>query len=390
MTQPRGKRIAILSSDAYSLSNFRGPLMRAMVARGATVWALAPNHDAASRARIASFGAEAVDVSLERTGMDLLRDGRDLLALRRVLERIQPDTMLSYFMKPVLYGSLAARMAGVPHRFALIAGLGYTFSEEKGAQGMRRRLLRGLVSTALRRALRSCETVFFQNEEDRTLFIDRGLVGRANTHRLPGTGVALDRYEVTPPPVSPISFLMMARLLREKGAGEYAEAAKIVRARYPDTVFRLLGDVDPNPNSFTEVEIRAWVDEGVLEWPGHIDDVRPWIARSSVYVLPSYYREGVPRSSQEAMAMARPVITTDHVGCRETVEHGVTGLLVPIRDPAALADAMMQFVEDPSRIAVMGRAGRHLAETRFDADAINAEMLEVMGIGRRSTTKGDA
>jgi glycosyltransferase involved in cell wall biosynthesis len=172
----------------------------------------------------------------------------------------------------------------------------------------------------------------------------------------------------------------MARLLREKGICEYAEAARIVRREVPHARFLLLGGLDPNPSGLTQNEVENWVSEGVLEWVGHVDDVRPWITSTSVYVLPSYYREGVPRSTQEAMAMARPVITTDLPGCRDTVLDGTSGFLVAPRDAAALATTMMRFVTNPELIKRMGAASRRLAEERFDIHSINRGLLAAMSI----------
>jgi glycosyltransferase involved in cell wall biosynthesis len=171
-------------------------------------------------------------------------------------------------------------------------------------------------------------------------------------------------------------------LLREKGIVEFAQAAQRIKQRYPNTRFLLLGGLDTNPGALREHEVRSWADAGFLEWHGHVPDVRPYFAQTSVYVLPSY-REGVPRSTQEAMAMARPVITTDAPGCRETVVQGVNGFLVPPRDVDALVAAMERFILQPELILSMGQASRKLAEERFDVHKINQRILEVIGIKPR-------
>ena len=194
-----------------------------------------------------------------------------------------------------------------------------------------------------------------------------------------GTGVDLSEWTPAPPVMEPVTFVLAARLLREKGIAEYAEAARQVKARHPHARFVLLGDLDPNPGGLSRTEVDAWVTEGVLEWPGHVD-VKPWLAQASVYVLPSYYREGVPRSTQEAMAMGRPVITTDAPGCRETVIHGENGFLVPVRDAATLAERMLHFIEQPALVRTMGMRSRQLAEERFNVTDINARLLVVLGI----------
>lgn len=372
--------LALISNQAYSLLNFRAPLMRAMVLRGVRVLALTPDYDDTSRAAVRALGAEPIDIWLDRTGMRPARDLVDMLRLVRTLRRLKPDATFAYFIKPVIYGSLAAWLAGVPRRYALVAGLGYVFTEDGAPPGWKRRLMQRIVSILYRAAFRTCDRVFFQNDEDAHHFIANGSLPAEKVVRVNGTGVDLAQYAPVPPVFRPITFLLMARLLREKGICEFADAARQVRVRHPDTRFILLGGLDPNPGGLAQDEIEAWVREGILEWPGPVEDVRLWIAQASVYVLPSYYREGVPRSTQEAMAMARPIITTNSVGCRETVEEGVNGFLVPVRDPKALSEAMLRFIEKPALIESMGRESRWLAEQRFDVHKINAVMLAAMGI----------
>jgi glycosyltransferase involved in cell wall biosynthesis len=370
--------IAIITNNAYSLANFRGPLIKAMVARGFHVYALAPDFDEKTRARASALGAEAVDFSLERASLRPLRDLCDAVRLSFLLRRLKPDIVLSYFIKPVIYGTLAAWAAGVHRRFALVPGLGYVFASDVG--GLRRRLLQTVVSRLYALAFARCQRVFFQNGDDVAHFVEAGLIRREKVVRLNGTGVDLRQFTPAPPVLEPVRFLLMARLLREKGIAEFVEAGRIVRRTHPEAEFVLLGGFDPNPGGLPEEEVRGWADEGAVRWLGHVDDVAPEIRASSVYVLPSYYREGVPRSTQEAMAMGRPVITTDWIGCRETVENGVNGFLVPTRDVPALANAMLRFLADPSLIETMGRESRRLAERRFDVDKINAEMLGTIGI----------
>lgn len=374
------RRLAIISNQAFSLVNFRGYLIRELVAAGVEVYALAPDYDDRFRGEVRSLGAVPVDFSLARTGMNPLRDGLDLLRLTNLLRRIRPDATLGYFIKPVIYGTIAAWLAGVPRRYALIEGLGYVFTESGAKESWRRVVLCWIVSALYRAALKRAERVFFLNDDDISEFVEKGIVDQDKTVKLGGIGVDLDEWRPLPPSMQPLTFLLAARLLREKGIVEYAEAARRVKRRYPNVRFVLLGGLDPNPGGLTQSEVEGWVREGLLEWPGHVD-VRPWLAQTSVYVLPSY-REGVPRSTQEAMAMGRPVITTDAPGCRETVEHGRNGFLVPVRDPRALAEAMLRFIEQPELIESMGRESRRMAEERFDVYKVNAVMLQAMGIER--------
>lgn len=373
------RRLAIVSNQAFSLINFRGPLLRDLVAAGVEVHALAPDYDEKIRNQVESLGAIPVDYTLSRAGMNPLRDSVDLFRLWRVLRRIRPDAALGYFIKPVIYGTLAAWLAGVPRRFALIAGLGYAFTPSGDQESKRQKVLRFGVSKLYRIALGRVNIVFFQNNDDKQLFIELGLVRAEKTARVNGTGVDLCEWAPHPLVVTPPTFLLAARLLREKGIVEYAEAARKVKQLHPEARFILLGGLDPNPGALRQNEIEQWVHEGLLEWPGHVD-VKPWLTETSVYVLPSYYREGVPRSTQEAMAMGRPVITTDAPGCRETVEDGRNGFLVPVRDSEALAQAMLRFIEQPQLIETMGAESRRLAEERFDVHKINAKILKTLGV----------
>ncbi len=372
-------RLALISSQAFSLGNFRGPLIRDLVRAGVAVYALAPDYDPTQRAVVRALGAVPVDFSLSRTGMNPLRDGFDMLRLAMTLRRLRVDASLGYFIKPVIYGTLAAWLAGIPHRFALIAGLGFVFTPSGARLSRKRRMLRKGVEGLYRLALGRVERVIFQNDNDLAEFVEGGLVSRGQAVCVRGTGVDLAEWPWVRPVVEPVTFLLAARLLREKGIVEYATAARRVKARHPQARFVLLGGLDPNPGGLTRTEVEAWVADALLEWPGHVE-VKPWLAQTSVYVLPSYYREGVPRSTQEALAMGRPVITTDAPGCRETVVDGENGFLVPVRDVDALAERMIRFIEQPGLIETMGRRSRRLAEERFDVRRINARILEILGI----------
>jgi glycosyltransferase involved in cell wall biosynthesis len=365
----KARSCVIVSSQAFSLINFRGSVIRCMVEAGMKVYALAPDYDKELSQLVVDLGAYPVKFSLSRTGINPIRDGLDTLRLALLLRRLRPDVTLGYFIKPVIFGTLAAWLAGVPRRVAMIEGLGYVFTSTGGPEPLKRKLLRGLVSRLYRFALARAQQVVFLNQDDINEFVDAGLVQDCKVFKLGGIGVDLTEWSLTQPVMKPITFLLIARLLREKGILEYVGAAEIVKARYPAVRFVLLGGLDPNPGSLSKAEVEVWVAEGLLEWPGHVT-VKPWLAHASVFVLPSY-REGVPRSTQEAMAMGRPIITTNAPGCRETVDDGINGFLVPVRDVPALAAAMLRFIENPALITAMGLQSRRLAEERFDVAKIN-------------------
>ncbi|MDC0078265.1 glycosyltransferase family 4 protein [Deltaproteobacteria bacterium] len=370
--------IAIISNQAFSLINFRGPLIKALVAEGTLVYALAPDYSDDLRLEVKLLGAEPIDYNFARTGMNPVMDCFNMFRLAILLRRLRPDVTFSYFIKPVIFGTLAAWLALVPYRVSLIAGLGYVFTDSSEGWSRKRLLLRAGVSWLYQLALGRAQRVVFQNEDDINEFVQAGLVAATKVIHISGTGVDLNQWTASPPCTQPITFLLAARLLLEKGIGQYADAARQIKAQYPEVRFVLLGGLDPNPGSLQNAEVQAWVEEGLLEWPGHVP-VQPWLMQTSVYVLPSY-REGLPRSTQEAMAMGRAVITTDAPGCRETVDDGVNGFLVSVRDVNALVAAMLRFIENPDLIESMGQQSRRLAEERFDVRRINAKLLEVLGL----------
>jgi glycosyltransferase involved in cell wall biosynthesis len=343
---------------------------------GVCVYALAPDYDDDLRLKVVDLGAQPVDFSLSRTGVNAVRDALDTVRLAFLLRRLRPDVTLCYFIKPVIFGTLAAWMAGVPHRVAMIEGLGYVFTSNGQIETLQRKVLRGLVIQLYRMALAHAHKIIFLNQDDIDEFLEAGLLQQCKVVKLGGIGVNLADWPCSQPAKEPITFLLAARLLREKGIVEYVSAAKIVKSRHPAARFVLLGGLDCNPGSLSETEVNTWVAQGLVEWPGHVA-VQPWLAQASVYVLPSY-REGVPRSTQEAMAMGLPVITTNVPGCRETVDHGVNGLLVPVRDVPALAASMLHLIERPELIPAMGLESRRLAEERFDAAKINARLIRVL------------
>jgi glycosyltransferase involved in cell wall biosynthesis len=372
--------VAIITSIAYSLSNFRGPFIQALVRRGVRVYALAPDHDSDSREQLTRLGAIAIDFPLSRTGMNPFADVINTLKLIAILRTIRPNIAYSYFIKPVIYGSIASAFAGVPRRFALVAGLGHAFSEQGSPLRFRQKLLRNIVKALLAIGFKLCHGVIFQNEDDRAEFTRSRLISENKTLRTRGTGVDLAHMKMLDWPKGPIVFLLAARLIQSKGICEYAMAAKRVRDEIPDARFILLGGIDANPESMKLAEVKTLVNSSKMEWFGHVNDVRPYLAQSHVFVLPSFYREGIPRSIQEAMASGRAIITTDSVGCRETVIQGRNGLLVPIKDTDALASAMKTLALNPDKARAFGDESRKLAESWFDVDRINTEILTFMGV----------
>tara|TARA_R110002124_G_scaffold287353_1_gene473631 strand:+ start:4312 stop:5427 length:1116 start_codon:yes stop_codon:yes gene_type:complete len=368
------KRLALIGNQAFSMLNFRGALISALVSRGVEVFALAPNYTDDDRRQMIALGATPVNYRMQRNGINPIEDSLTLLSLVSALRQIEADTVLSYAIKPVIYGTLAAAAAFVPHRFAMIEGLGHVFLNKPGMKGL---ALKAIALKLYRAALNKAQQAFFLNEDDKRDFLDLGLIDASRATLIGAIGIDLEQWKPAPSVLNPVTFLFVGRLLREKGIIEFIDAAREVKNRHPSARFVVLGDVDTNPSSIKPGQVAAWVAEGLLDWPGHVD-VAPWLAKASVFVLPSY-REGVPRSTQEAMAMGRPIITTDAPGCRETVVEGENGFMVPARDSAATAQAMLRYIENPRLIPMHGSASRMMAEAKFDVHRRNATLIELIG-----------
>jgi glycosyltransferase involved in cell wall biosynthesis len=380
LQKPKMTEILVTASLSSSLRNFRGPLIEALCDAGHQVHAAAPDlaADAPTRDWLEARGVACHDVPITRAGFGPVADLRALWALYRLMRHLRPDVFLGYTIKPVIWGLIAARAAGVPQRVALITGLGYAFTEGTGrVRGAVKALARGLYKIALR----SATLVFFQNDDDRADFAKMGLLPPDTKVRVvAGSGIDLRHFPAQSLPERPVRFLLIARLLGDKGIREYAQAARIVRQDWPEVEFHLVGGTDPNPAGIPQNEVSAWHAAGDVFWHGAQADVRPFLAQCHVYVLPSY-REGTPRTVLEAMATGRAVITTDAPGCRQTVAEDDTGFLVPVRDADALAAAMLRVVQTPDLIARFGAAARARAEARYDVRRVNADMLREMGLG---------
>ncbi len=377
LLRSRPKRLVIVTPFAGVVGRLR-PYLQRLVSKGVETWLLAPDYDARTEAEALSLGVQVASYPLVRASVNLFGDLRTLLYLRDLMRHMRPDAVFCINPKPNIYGTIAAWWAGVPRRYIEITGLGYGFVSDTG---VKRRLIRLALTALYGIAVRLATKIMFQNNDD---FKDLTMWTRFNPAKatiIGGRGVDLTEFRMLPPEIKPVTFTLMGRLLRDKGVVEFAEAARIVKKRNREVRFLLVGGVDENPVGITEREIKEWVEEGILEWPGRVDNVIDYLADTSVFVLPSYYREGLPRATQEAMALGRPVITTDAPGCRETVVPGVNGFLVKPRDPYGLAEAMQRFIDDPSLIVTMGRESRRIAEERFDAAKQAERLIEELGLG---------
>jgi len=370
--------VVIVNGIGDNVVAFRGALVRDLVARGHAVTVSTPTPvevDPAVVARaIQALGARCVFSPLERASLNPMSERRARAHYEALFRDMRPDAVFASNPKPIFHAIPAARAAGVARRVAMVTGLGYAFT----GSSFKARVLRAVATRLYRRALADATAVFFQNPDDRDELARRGALAEAPAPRsIAGSGVDLDAFAAATQPDGPPVFVMVSRLLGDKGVREYAEAARLVRAERPAWRFRLVGWIDANPAAIRREELDAWTRDGAVEYAGRLDDVRGELARASVFVLPSY-REGTPKSTLEALAMARPVITTDAIGCRETIRDGVEGLLVPTRDARALARACLRLGDDAALRAEMGARARRRAEERFDVRAVNAEIMEAL------------
>jgi len=363
-------KVMIALNSAWNLINFRSGLIKALVAQGYEVIAVAPFDEYALQLGV--LGCRFIPLPMDNMGTN---PGRDLLLLARYFKLMRserPDVFLGYTVKPNVYGSLAAHALRIPV-INNVAGLGKVFID--------RDFLNNLVRVLYRISLSRSSKVFFQNDEDRQLFISGGLLSEAIASRLPGSGIDLMKFQPTSLSASSnVRFLLIARMLWDKGVGVYVEAARLLNLRGISAEFCLLGFLDvKNPSAISRAQMDEWIAEGIVRYLGVSDNVRDEIAQADCVVLPSFYREGTPRALLEAAAMARPIITTDSVGCRDVVDDGLNGYLCKPKDVVDLADKMEHFLRmSPHEREVMGLYGRSKMERDFDERIVIKKYLSAI------------
>ena len=366
-------KFILISPKNRTVYNFRGDLIKEITAKGYEVVVTGP--DTTDVDKIEALDARFHEIPMNKTGTSIIGDLKYCQALTAFLKAEKPDVTLGYTVKPCIYGAIAAKRAGVKNINSLVTGGGYTFI----ASSLKARVLGMIVRTLYRVGFRKANHVIFQNQDDLNEFCEKGLVRKEKCSFVNGSGVNLVHFQQTPLPKE-ISFFMLSRLLKSKGVGEYLEAARFVKEKYPQAKFYLLGKYETSmQDALSREYVETFIRDGIVERFEETDDVRPYYSMCSVYVLPSY-REGTPRTVLEAMAMGRPVITTDTQGCRETVREGVNGFLVPVKDARAVADKMIWFLEHPDIITEMGQQSRRYVEDKFDVRKVNDSMMGIMGL----------
>lgn len=374
-------KILLISTVASSIYGFRKPLIQDLQKKGYDIYALVSEYTDDELEIIRKMGVVIDSYDMNRGGLNPLADIIATYQLSKKIKAIQPDLVFSYFAKPVIFGTFAARLAKVPKIFAMLEGLGYTFTEQPEGLTIKTKIIRKIQVFLYRLSLPLVDKVIFLNPDDPKDLLEKYHINVKHVEVLGGIGLNFADYPYESViHMESVRFLFIGRLLKEKGIHEFIQAAKMVKRQYPDAVFTVLGAVDNmNLGALSQKELDEYIQSGLIEYPGQVSNVPEWIANHHIFVLPSY-REGVPRSTQEAMAIGRAVITTDVPGCRETVEDGVNGFLVEPWNPKALADKMVYFIENREQIRIMGNESYRIAKEKFDVEKVNQRLMDILGV----------
>lgn len=375
------KKFVMIGTTAACFYGFRAELIKNLNLKNITVYAFTTDNDALELEKIRELGAIPISYQLNRGGLNPLADMLATYKLAQQIKQLKPDLVFSYFAKPVIFGTLAAKIAKVPKIIGMLEGLGYTFTDQPNGLSSKTKLIKAIQVFLYKLALPKLDQLILLNHDDKTDLLINNDIEVKETYILGGIGLDLNQYKYSPATKDlPIQFLFIGRLLKEKGIHDFIAAAQIVKEKFPQTIFTVLGGIDEaNLGALTQDELTQYIDNNVIDYPGHVENIAERIKQSHVFVLPSY-REGVPRSTQEAMAIGRPVITTDVPGCRDTVIDGVNGFLVPKWNPQALAEKMIYFIEHPEQVRMMGDQSHKIAIEKFDAEKVNQRLLEILGI----------
>ncbi len=378
----QNKKIVLIGTAASSVLGFRANLIKALLAQEYSVYTFISEYSQNELNDIAALGVIPITYELNRGGINPLADIKATYELCKKIKDIAPDLVFSYFSKPVIFGTLAARIAKVPKAIGMLEGLGYTFTEQPEGLSKKTQLIKSAQVLLYKVALPRLDTLIFLNSDDQKDLLDKYNIKVKQVDILGGIGLDLDDYTYQPV-VSverPINFIFVGRLLKEKGIHDFIAAAQIVKEKYPKAQFTVLGAIDAsNLGALKQAELDTLISSNIVNYAGQVDNVKDWLVDSDVFVLPSY-REGVPLSTQEAMAIGRAVITTDVPGCRDTVVNGVNGFLVEKWNPQALAEKMIYFIENPEQIAIMGYESYKIAQKKFDATEVNKRLLAILDV----------
>lgn len=367
-------KIAVLSSHTQSLFWFRLDMMKEFIRLGHEVIATGPEPVENWNDKFDENGIKYRQIKVERNGLNPLKDLTTLKQLINFMKKEKPDKIFTYQAKTVIYGCLAAKISGINEVYPLIAGLGSIFRGNR----FKNKVLKAILKIEYKIACKVSKKVLFQNNDDKNEFIYSGLIKEEQTFLINGSGVNLEKFKSVPLPQES-SFLFIGRLIKDKGVIEYLEACKRIKEKYPSIRCLLVGPYDNNPSALQPIELKPYIDKGVIEYYGEQSDVRPFIADCSTYVLPSYH-EGTPKTVLEAMAMGRSIITSDAPGCRETVIDGENGYLIAVKDIEGLVEKMEYLILNPNVSSAMGEKSLVVAKDKYDVNTVNQSIISIMGL----------
>ena len=367
-------KIVVSASNGMSLVNFRGNLIKDMIARGHEVICFSCEDDDETKRSVEALGASYRMIPMSRTGTSFGEDIKTMREYKKALREIKPDMYFAYMSKPIAYGCTAAKKAGIEKINVLVTGLEIAFY----SGGLKNAIVRAVLKYFFKRAHKVSENIIFQNPDDLAKFTEMGIVEPEKTTVVGGSGVDMTRFERKPLPDKPV-FAMIARLVWSKGIREFLAAVRVLKQKYPESEVILVGMLDNNDESLTEDELNKCISENDIEYHGFAKDVRPYLERCSVFVLPSYH-EGTPRSVLEAMSVGRAIVTSDAPGCRETVVEGENGYLVPVGDSDTLADRLCRLAGDSELRRRMAERSHEICREKFDVVKVNKIMLDKMGL----------
>ena len=367
-------KVMVLSSFTTSLFWFRIDMMKSFLKEGCEVIAVGDGTEDEWKSKFAEMGIKYYQIPVQRNGTNPLLDLKTLVSIYKLLRNEKPDKIFTYQAKTVIYGGIAARLLKISDVYPLIAGVGSIFLGD----GLKKRLLRSILTLEYKLGLNKAKNVFFQNKDDLEVFTSRNIVSKENVVMINGSGVNIDNFKFMNLPRE-ISFLCISRLIKDKGVFEYLEASRKLHKIYPNIKFALVGPYDTNPSAIKPEELQPYIDDESIVYFGEQKDVYPYLCNCTAYVLPSYH-EGTPKTVLEAMATGRPVITTDAPGCRETVTEGINGYLVPIMDVDAIVKAMIEVIDNPEKNKIMAQNARSIAEQKYDVNKVNDIIKKTMGI----------
>ncbi len=365
-------KFILISPKNRTSYNFRGDLIKKIIASGYEVIVTGPNRDNVEK--ILELGAEFYEIPMNKNGVNPIKDLAYTKALMALFKKEKPDVILGYTSKPVIYASIAAKLSGVLHRVAMVTGAGYAFT----AKTLKARVIKAIMSILYKIGCACANVVIFQNDDDKSEFVGGRLVSEKKCRVVNGSGVNMEKFSFEPYPEN-MTFLMVSRVMYSKGIREYLGACDKVKGLYPQTRFMLLGACENIQDSMSKEDLDDYIKRGVIEHFGETDTVSDYYKQCSVYVLPSY-REGTPRTVLEAMSMSRPVITTDAPGCRGTVIDKESGYLVPVGDADGVAEAMIKFIKNPELVEKMGKKGYEHCKDKYDVNKVNDQMCRILKI----------